>query len=175
MRAMFPTMRKIQVLRLERPSNRSIPLMNADPSSVMKRIPTSDGLAHRNTTFKEDTMAGLEIRSFDEPDETRTPPKARIHVVTVGGATVAKATFEPGWRWSESIKPIAGTDSCGVHHLGLVLSGQMHVVHDDGSEGDIGPGQVYDIQPGHDAWVVGDEPMVGVEFDTRTAQTFAQD
>ena len=120
-------------------------------------------------------MAGIEKKSLDTPDETRTPPKATVEVVTVGGATVGRATLQPGWRWSESIKPIAGTEDCQVHHLGVVLSGRIHVVHSDGSEGDLGPGDIYSIQPGHDAWVLGDEPMVGIEFDTATARTFAKE
>lgn len=120
-------------------------------------------------------MAGVESKSFDAPDITRTPPKATIDVVNVGGATVGRATLEPGWRWSESIKPIVGTDSCEVHHLGVVLSGRMHIVHRDGSAVDLGPGDIYNIEPGHDAWVVGEEPLVGVEFDPATAQSFASE
>jgi hypothetical protein len=119
-------------------------------------------------------MAGIEVKSLDAPDETRTPPNTKIEVVTVGGATVGRLTLQPGWRWSESIKPVVGTDTCGVHHLGLLLAGNMHIVHDDGTEADIGPGSVYNIQPGHDAWVVGDHEVVGVEFDTTTATTFAK-
>ncbi len=119
-------------------------------------------------------MAGVEIRNFDPPDETRTPPNTKIEVVAVGGATVGRLTLQPGWRWSESIKPIVGSDDCRTHHLGIMLSGRLHVVHSDGSEADVAPGDVYNIQPGHDAWVVGDEPVVGVEFDTATAATFAK-
>ncbi|MGH9278108.1 MAG: cupin domain-containing protein [Acidimicrobiales bacterium] len=118
-------------------------------------------------------MAGVESRSLDAPEETRTPPKALLELVNLGGAKVGRATFEPGWKWSESIKPIVGTESCAVHHLGIILSGQLHVVHDDGSEADIDAGEVYEIQPGHDAWVVGDEPAVAVEFDSSTVATFA--
>ena len=119
-------------------------------------------------------MAGVATRNFDAPDTTRTPDKAVVAVVDVGGATVGRATFQPGWRWSESIKPIVGGDSCQVHHLGVLIAGQMHVVHDDGSESDLHAGDVYNIQPGHDAWVVGDEVAVGVEFDAATAAGFAQ-
>jgi EutQ-like cupin domain len=75
-----------------------------------------------------------------------------------------RAQAEPGWRWSEAIKPIAGTDSCEVQHTGYVISGRMHVVMDDGSEQEIGPGDVYVIRPGHDAWIIGDETYVGVDF-----------
>jgi hypothetical protein len=118
-------------------------------------------------------MAGIEIKSFDNPDETRTPDKTRVDVIKVGGATVARLTLQPGWRWSEAIKPVAGTDDCKVHHVGMLQSGRMHVVHNDGTEVDLGPGDVYNIQPGHDAWVVGDETAMGVEFDTAAAATFA--
>jgi mannose-6-phosphate isomerase-like protein (cupin superfamily) len=119
-------------------------------------------------------MAGVETRSFESPDETRTPDKTTVEVVHVGGTTVGRATLQPGWRWSETIKAVVGTDDCQVHHLGVVLSGQMHVVHSDGSEADVSAGEVYVIQPGHDAWVVGDDPAVAVEFDARTAVAFAQ-
>ena len=119
-------------------------------------------------------MAGVEVRNFDAPDETRTPDKTTLDTLKVGGTAVGRATMQPGWRWSEVIKPIVGTDDCQVHHLGVVLSGQMHIVHSDGSEADLAAGDVYDIQPGHDAWVVGDEPFVGVEFDATTAATFGR-
>ena len=120
-------------------------------------------------------MAGIEGKSFDAPDETRTPPNTRVDVVNVGGATVARITLQPGRRWSEAIKPIVHTESCQVHHMGTLLSGRMHVVHDDGSEADVEPGGVYNIEPGHDAWVVGEEPAVAVEFDTKAAATFARE
>jgi quercetin dioxygenase-like cupin family protein len=76
--------------------------------------------------------------------------------------------LEPGWKWSECVKPIVGTESCQVLHTGYVVSGQMKLVHDDGSEKEIGPGDVYVIRPGHDAWVVGDEPYVGIDFSSET-------
>ena len=85
-------------------------------------------------------------------------------VVSIGNGTVLKGRFDPGWRWSEHIKPIAGTDSCQSPHFLYVLSGHMHLVMDDGTEGDIGPNAVARIDPGHDAWVVGDEPCVAVDF-----------
>lgn len=119
-------------------------------------------------------MAGIEKRSFDSPDETRRPDKTTVEVVKVAGTTVGRATLQPGWRWSETIKPVVGTDECEIHHLGVLLAGRMHVVHSDGSEADIAAGEVYDIQPGHDAWVVGDEPAVAVEFDAASAASFAK-
>jgi len=114
-------------------------------------------------------MAGITAGSFDKPDETRTPDRTRIEVVRLGALTAARITFQPGWRWSESIKPVAGTDSCQVRHVGTVASGRLHVVHEDGSEAEAVPGAVYVIEPGHDAWVVGDEPFVGFEFESAEA------
>ena len=103
-------------------------------------------------------------KSFDEPDEQRSPDKTKVDVVKLPGASVARITFQPGWRWSECIKPVVGTDSCQVEHIGYVVSGSLHVTHEDGSEGEVKPGDVYRIAPGHDAWVVGGEPAVFVEF-----------
>lgn len=120
-------------------------------------------------------MAGVEVKILDSPDETRTPPNTKDEVVTVGGATVGRLTLQPGWRWSESIKPVVGTYTCQVYHRSVLLAGNLHIVHDDGTEADIGAGAVYNIQPGHDAWVVGDQEVVGVEFDTTTAATFAKE
>ena len=119
-------------------------------------------------------MAGLQVGDFESPDETRRPDKTQVDVVKMGANTAARLTLEPGWKWSECIKPIVGTESCQVRHVGVVHSGRMHVIHDDGSEGEIGPGEAYVIEPGHDAWVVGDEPMVGFEFESTTAEVFAK-
>ena len=110
-------------------------------------------------------MADIEVKSFDSPDETRPfEGNGQADVVNVAGRTIGKGTFEPGWRWSENIKPIAQTDSCQVSHLGYVLSGRMKVFMDSGSEEEVGPNQVFAIPPGHDAEVVGDEPCVMVDF-----------
>jgi mannose-6-phosphate isomerase-like protein (cupin superfamily) len=113
-------------------------------------------------------------KKFDDADEVRTPAKTRLDIVDLKGVKAARLTAEPGWKWSECIKPIAGTDSCQAHHVGTVASGRMHVVHDDGTEADIGPGDAYLIEPGHDAWVVGDETFVGYEFDSSTAETYGK-
>lgn len=83
-----------------------------------------------------------------------------MEVVTVGGVTFGKATFDPGWKWSTCVKPIAKTNSCQVAHLGYQMSGRMHLVMDDGTVKEIGPGEVCNIPPGHDAWVIGNEPVV---------------
>ena len=109
-------------------------------------------------------MAGLASRSFSASDDVRTFDKGRMEVLTLDGATVGRATFSPGWKWSDCVKPVAGTDSCQVAHLGYVVSGRMHVVMDDGTEGEADPGDFVRIAPGHDAWIVGDEPCVFVDF-----------
>ena len=119
-------------------------------------------------------MAGVEARSFDSPDETRTPDKTHVELVRMSGNSAARMRLEPGWRWSECIKPVVGGDSCQNRHVGLLQSGRMNVVHNDGTEVEIGPGQAYIIEPGHDAWVVGDEPVVGYEFDARAAEEYAK-
>jgi hypothetical protein len=120
-------------------------------------------------------MAGLHVGSFDSPDEVRSPDKTTIDVVRMGdSATASRMTFQPGWRWSECIKPIAGTESCQVRHVGVVESGTLHIAHDDGTEADARPGQSYVIEPGHDAWVIGDEPFVAYEFETKAAEEYAR-
>jgi hypothetical protein len=119
-------------------------------------------------------MAGVEALNFDSPDETRAPDKTRVDVVHLGDTTAARFTFEPGWKWSECVKPVVGTDSCQVRHVGVVQSGRMHVAHDDGTELELGPGEAYVIEPGHDAWVLGDEGFVGFEFEPRAAEQYAR-
>jgi mannose-6-phosphate isomerase-like protein (cupin superfamily) len=109
-------------------------------------------------------MAGIEVKSFDSPDETRPfESNGRIEIVNLSPGEMSRAIFEPGWRWSEHVKPIAETDSCEFAHFGYVLSGRMRIVMDDGSEGEIGPGDVFAVPPGHDAEVVGDEPCVLID------------
>src|SRR5690349_24852358 len=119
-------------------------------------------------------MAGFIAKTFESPDEVRSPAKTTLEVVDLAGTKAARLKVEPGWRWSECIKPVVGTESCQAHHVGTVVSGRMHVMHTDGSEADLGPGDAYVIEPGHDAWVVGDEPLVGYEFDSATAASFAR-
>ena len=119
-------------------------------------------------------MAGFTVRNFDQADEVRTPDKTKVEVVDLGGGVkAARMNMQPGWKWSDCIKPVVGTDSCQAHHVGVMISGTLHVVHDDGTEGDVTPGMAYELQPGHDAWVVGDEPVTAFEFDSSTAQTYA--
>ena len=119
-------------------------------------------------------MAKLERKTFDSPEETRKIEKGKLDIVKLGDVTAMRSRFEPGWRWSECIKPVVGGESCQAHHIGVIVSGTMHVRHDDGTEGDATAGTAYVIEPGHDAWVIGDEPVVAVEFDSSTAQTFAK-
>ncbi len=117
-------------------------------------------------------MAGLSSKSFDSPDETRAPDKTKVEVVRLAGATVARITFQPGWKWSECVQPVVGTDACEARHVGAIVSGRMHVVHNDGTGGEVRPGDAYVIEPGHDAWVVGDEPAIAFEFES--AETYAR-
>ena len=114
-------------------------------------------------------MAGLEVKSVGSPEETRPfqDGKGNAAVVNVGGQPILYATFEPGWRWSEHVKPIAGTDSCQTNHLGYVLSGRMIVRAADGSETEVAAGDVFYVGPGHDAWAVGDEQCVALDFAAR--------
>jgi hypothetical protein len=110
-------------------------------------------------------MASMEVKSFDAPDETRPfEGRGKADVVQVAGRSVARGVFEPGWRWSENVRPIAGTDSCEVSHLGYCISGRMRVRMDGGDEREMGPGDVVAIEPGHLAEVVGDEPCVFLDF-----------
>lgn len=100
-------------------------------------------------------------QNLDSPNERRSfKDHGHLDVVTIGGFTLGRGVFEPGWRWSEDVKPLAGTESCQTHHTGLCLSGHMTVRFDDGQELDLGPGDVMDIDPGHDAWTLGDDACV---------------
>lgn len=107
-----------------------------------------------------------QAKSFDSPEETRPFDKGKVELVEIAGNKVGRATFEPGWKWSEAVKPIVGTDSCQVAHVGYAIAGRLHVVMDDGTEVDISAGDAYEIAPGHDAWVEGDETFRGVEFES---------
>ncbi len=107
----------------------------------------------------------VEVKNFSTPDTTRPfKDHGKADDVNVGGKMVSKAVFEPGWKWSNDIKPIAGTEWCEVFHLGYIVSGQMKVTTKDGQETEVGPGDVVAIPPGHDAETVGDEPCVMLDF-----------
>jgi mannose-6-phosphate isomerase-like protein (cupin superfamily) len=115
-------------------------------------------------------MAGVIVKSLNRPDESRTPSeRGRIDLVTLDQTTVGRAVFQPGWRWSEDVKPVAGTELCEVTHTGYVVSGREGVRMADGTEVELGPGDAFVIGPGHDAWVIGDEPCVTLDF-SGTAQ-----
>jgi class 3 adenylate cyclase len=115
-------------------------------------------------------MPRLQYKSFATPDEVRTFPNGRAEIVSLDEAVVGRAVYEPGWRWSTAMPAIAGTATCQLHHLGYSISGAMHVVTEDGQAIDIPPASVYEIPPGHDAWVVGDDPWQTVEW--TSARTF---
>jgi mannose-6-phosphate isomerase-like protein (cupin superfamily) len=117
-------------------------------------------------------MAKLHSANLGTPEETRTFENGTFEIVHVGDVSVGRATFQPGWRWSTSVKPIVGTDSCQQHHVGYVVSGRLKVQADDGTEAEVGPGDAYVVMPGHDAWVVGDETYVALEF--QSAETYAK-
>jgi hypothetical protein len=103
-------------------------------------------------------------KDLESSDETMTFDHGSVEVVRIGGFMIRRNTFEPGWRWSTSVKPIAKTDSCHVHHVGYLLSGTLRVASDDGTETEIRAGEAYEIRPGHDGWVVGDEAVRSIEF-----------
>jgi hypothetical protein len=105
----------------------------------------------------------FDVKSHDSPDEVRTPDKTRVEVVRLEGFTFGRLTCEPGWRWSECVKPVVKTDSCQVSHAGYCASGRIIVRLQDGTEKTISAGDSYTVPPGHDAWVEGDEPFVGIE------------
>ena len=116
-------------------------------------------------------MAKAEKKSLTAPDETRKFPNGKFEVVNLEGWTIGKATFEPGWKWSESVKPIAKTESCQAAHGLYVISGRMQILMDDGIKIEVGPGDAANIPPGHDAWVVGNEPCIALDFSA--AKTYA--
>ena len=109
-------------------------------------------------------MAKIESRNFKQPDEVRTFTKGKVELVKLGDAVVGRATFEPGWRWSTCVKQIANTSSCEAAHFGYQLSGTMGVRMDDGTEVECKAGDVALVPSGHEAWVVGNEPVVIVDF-----------
>jgi mannose-6-phosphate isomerase-like protein (cupin superfamily) len=106
----------------------------------------------------------LEVKSHNTPDEKRRPDKTEVDIVKVGDYTIARMTFSPGWRWSDSIKPVVQTESCQNNHVGFCVSGALSVETTDGNRISISGGDSYTIPPGHDAWVEGEQPFVGIEF-----------
>jgi len=109
-------------------------------------------------------MASMQRKSLDSPDEKRSFPKGTLELVTLGGITFGRGTLEPGWKWSESVKPIVKTKSCEAPHTQYHVSGRLAVRMDDGTEAEFGPGDVSVLPPGHDAWVVGSERVVVIDI-----------
>lgn len=110
-------------------------------------------------------MMNVELKRFDNPDETRVFKKGRFEIVRVGGLTIGRATYEPGWKWSEHVSPIAGTPLCEVEHVGLVISGRAVAAMSDGRIIELTPGNLFYIPADpHDSWVVGEEPYVSLHF-----------
>ena len=106
----------------------------------------------------------LEVLRFERGGERREFEKGSFEVVEIGGLTVGRATYEPGWKWSEHVGPSAGTESCEVEHVGLVVSGRAVIAMNEGEDVEVGPGDLFAVPPGHDSWVVGDEPYVSLHF-----------
>ena len=105
-----------------------------------------------------------EMKGFDKPDEIREFPKGRVELVDIGGKMIGRSTFEPGWRWSTSVKPIAKTESCQAAHFGYLVSGVLRTRMDNGAEFEARAGDLISVPPGHDGWVVGSEPVVLIDF-----------
>ena len=113
-------------------------------------------------------MSNLSKKSFAQPDELKTPPKTNAAVVQLGNITASKLTLEPGWKWSECVKPLVGGHSCQAAHVGVVIQGSMTVAHDDGTEITVHAGDAYTFAPGHDGWVNGDVEFIGYEVTVST-------
>ena len=111
----------------------------------------------------EALLTKMEKKEMAHPDEKRLFPKGQVELVNLGGVTFGRATLQPGWTWSTCVKPIAKTESCQASHLQYHVSGRLHVRMDDGSEDEFGPGDVSSLPPGHDAWVVGNDPVVVID------------
>jgi len=110
-------------------------------------------------------MIDVAIKRFETPDETRIFEKGKFEIVRIGGLTIGRATYQPGWKWSEHVAPLAGTKLCGVEHVGLVVSGRAVAALSDTEIIDLTPGMLFYIPPRpHDSWVVGDEPYVSLHF-----------
>lgn len=111
-----------------------------------------------------DTKPKMQKKNLNAPDETRTFEKGRVELATVGDITFGRAILQPGWKWSTHVKPIAKTASCMAPHAQYFVSGRLKVVMDSGEEAEMGPGDVGIVPPGHDAWVIGNEPVVAIDI-----------
>lgn len=116
--------------------------------------------------------AEMQRKSLDSPDETRKFEHGKIDLASLGETTIGRAVFEPGWKWSTSVKPIVKTESCQQQHTMYMISGRMRVRMDSGKEQEFGPGDTGIVPPGHDAWVVGNERCVAIDF--TGAKTYAK-
>jgi hypothetical protein len=124
----------------------------------------ADRCGRRTVMTGNAVTAQAEQKSFGTPDETRTFERGTLDLLRVGGADIGRLTLEPGWRWSDHVKPLAGTDLCEAPHFQYHVQGTLHIVMADGTEFDARPGDVTALPQGHDAWVVGDEPVVVVDW-----------
>ncbi|HXZ34193.1 MAG TPA: cupin domain-containing protein [Terriglobales bacterium] len=109
-------------------------------------------------------MHEVVLKRFEQPDEIRTFPKGKFELVHIHGMTIGRATYEPGWKWSEHVGRAMGVKSCSVEHVGMVISGRATAAMDDGRVIEMKAGDVFYIAPGHDSWVVGDEPYVSLHL-----------
>lgn len=116
----------------------------------------------KNTQITKEALS--EAKNFNKPDEVREFPQGRLEILTIGGVTVGRAIFQPGWRWTKSLQPIAKTNSCEAPHFQYHVAGVMKIQMDDGTEYECHPGSISLLPSGHDAWVVGNEPVIVVDF-----------
>ncbi len=114
------------------------------------------------------------LKMIGSPEETRSFQNGRAEIINLGDFSIMRVTFQPGWKWSNSVKPLAKTDSCQSHHIGYAISGRLKVVSVDGEEIEITPGSAYEIMPGHDAWVVGNEVYTAIELSQETVAKYAK-
>jgi class 3 adenylate cyclase len=117
-------------------------------------------------------VARLQAKSLDDPDEVRPTPFGHVDIYTLDDLVIGRMVFEPGWHWAEHVRPIAGTSLCQYHHVGICVSGRLGSRMEDGTTSVVGPGMVYEIPPGHDGWVIGDEPFVA--YDVAGVRSFAR-
>jgi hypothetical protein len=121
-------------------------------------------MGHTHPHIAQSATDKAELKNFGKADEVREFPQGRVELITIGGATIGRAIFEPGWRWATSVQPLAKTKSCEAPHFQYHVSGVLRIKMDDGSEFDCKPGDVSLLPSGHDAWTVGNEPAVVVDF-----------
>ena len=138
----------------------------SDPSGHAWRLvgPRQTKVAAPSSQLVPQPNVATILKRFDAPDEVRTFDKGRFELVRIGNMTIGRARYEPGWKWSTNVKPQAGTDSCQVEHIGLVLEGRCMAKMDDGKRIELKPGDLFYIAPGHDSWVVGNQPHVSLHF-----------